>query len=239
MLTLQGDTVLTPVFGAPVRTTWSGDGSVAVDPPMSTYPAGTRMSLMALPNPGWYFQSWFDSPGVAALRPVTMTVPTHLYQAAFLPLPAQTTALILKVVGDGSIDASPRRPYYSLGSSVHLHAVAGPRAQFAGWVEDQNPSEHLSITMDKTKVWTARFVTTPSSRVLITPSGQPNAWRMEVVGWPGQRYQIYRRTVDTLTTPAPWQLVDTIANPLGTREWMIPPELRDPQAGFFQVVPIR
>ena len=236
-LTLQGDTSVTPVFGTQVQVFSTGSGSIRLEPLMNLYPAGTRVTLIPQPSAGWYFKDWSDSPGESTLRSYTVASASRSFQARFLPLPNGTVALVPQVVGDGVIEITPRLPYYSVGAHVHLHAVAGPHARFVGWAGEPSSSEHLSIVLGATKQYTAQFVTIPELNVVVTDSGQASGWRIEIHGYPGQRYEIYHRSVESLSSPVPWRFITRVSNPQGILHWPIPSSLRNDNS-LFQVIPL-
>jgi surface protein len=77
LIVVDGDKTVTATFQLktyPVTITTVGEGSVGVDPLLDEYPHGSRITLTAIPEPGWKLTSWSgDVSGTSSPVVVTIT----------------------------------------------------------------------------------------------------------------------------------------------------------------------
>ena len=146
----------------PVDVAIVGDGGVAKSPDLSSYAAGSSVTLTATPDAGASFIGW--SGDVTSTNPsVTVTVNAAMsITASFTNAPA-TYPVNVSVVGDGSVAKSPDQPTYTAGSSVTLTATPDAGESFVGWTGDvtsTNPS--VVVTVNAAVNVTATFTEAPS-----------------------------------------------------------------------------
>ena len=154
-----------------------GQGTVTLDPPGGQYVAGTKVTLQAMPDPGWAFTGWSgDLSGNT--NPVTLTMNSHkTVTATFTQL---TYTLTTQTVGNGDVLVTPPGPYY-YGDVVTLTAVADVGWQFTAWSGDlSSDANPATLTIDGNKAVTATFSaltytlttqTVGNGNVQITPPG--------------------------------------------------------------------
>ncbi len=102
----------------------AGSGSVTLAPPGGAYPAGTRVTLTALPAPGWAFAGWSGDLG-GAQSPVTLVLDgDRSVAAAFLPLPPPNQApsgSILEPPGPVSVEVGQPLQFSGSGTDPDGH----------------------------------------------------------------------------------------------------------------------
>src|SRR6266567_4423607 len=161
-----------------------GSGTIQSSVPTGPHPAGTSITLTAVPAPGWQFAGWSgDLTGTTNPATITLDRNKSITSTFTRILFTLTTAAI----GSGTITGNPPGALQPSGTSITLTAVPDPGWQFAGWSGDltgtTNPS---SITLDRNKSITATFTqifftltttTVGSGSIAINPPGssQPSA----------------------------------------------------------------
>jgi hypothetical protein len=137
----------------------SGSGSVSLSPPGGSYPAGTVVTLAALPASGFQFAGWSgDLTGAAS--PATLAMDgDRAVTATFTPLPVGFVSLDVAIDGLGSVATNPTGRVQPLGTLVSLSALPGADRGFAGWSGDLAGSANpASLLLDGHKRVTATFV---------------------------------------------------------------------------------
>jgi hypothetical protein len=132
----------------------TGPGSVTLDPPGGTYPAGTLVSVTATRDAGAVFDG-FGGSLVGTDSPQILTVDAdEIVTASF----TQHYALSVGATGPGSVTLDPPGGSYAAGSSITVTAVPDADATFTGWSGDlagaTNPE---TVVMDAAKSVTASF----------------------------------------------------------------------------------
>ena len=129
-------------------------GKVEVDPSMQDcYAAGTRVSLTAIAEEGYYFTQWSD--GITyAKRNITMTKDYDL-QAYFKP--EVCYALRINQTEGGVVIADPKKECYVAGKEVTLTAIAHDGYAFSQW-SDGELSAQRTIVMNDTITLSAVFI---------------------------------------------------------------------------------
>ncbi|MHB9004912.1 MAG: InlB B-repeat-containing protein, partial [Coriobacteriia bacterium] len=160
-LTLDGDKTLTAVFSQQVYTltvNTDGQGSVTLNPPGGSYPAGTQVELTAVPAPGWSFSAWSghlsgSNPQERILMDGDKTV-----TAAFT---LQSVQLTIQTEGSGTVIQDPAGPY-QFGDEVQLTALPETGWHFAQWSGDIMGTDNpFFITLATDKNITAAFERDP------------------------------------------------------------------------------
>ncbi|NLD72420.1 MAG: hypothetical protein GX649_06850, partial [Chloroflexi bacterium] len=134
-----------------------GQGTVARDPDMAAYVAGTEVTLTAMPAEGWVFTGWSgDLSGNQ--NPTTITMDSvKTVTATFIAVEDGHT-LNTAVEGQGRVDVSPAKDVYDEGEVVTLTAVPDPGWSFVGWSGDLTGSDNpATITVNDDITITATF----------------------------------------------------------------------------------
>jgi hypothetical protein len=106
--------------------TWSGGGSVTLNPSGGVYASTNIVTATATPSPGWSFLYWLgDASGSNPVLNITMSRDQAIY-AVF------GTTLSTTVAGSGSVLLYPGGPY-PYGSVVRLSAVPQSGNYFGAW----------------------------------------------------------------------------------------------------------
>ena len=107
-----------------------GSGTVDINPDLPSYPAGTMVTLTALPAPGWSFSGWSgDLTGSTSPADVTINDDTTIY-ANFTQ---DEYVLNVSINGGGTVTRNPDLATYHYGQSVTLTAVPAPGWTFSNW----------------------------------------------------------------------------------------------------------
>jgi hypothetical protein len=134
-----------------------GNGAVDVDP-IGPYLEGTIVTLTAIPDEGWVFDSW-SGDLISSDNPDTITMDSDkTVTVTFLEL----FDLVVDTVGSGTVNLDPEPGPYVDGTSVELTAVPDSGWKFVGWSGDlsgdTNPG---TIIMDSDKAVVATFEELP------------------------------------------------------------------------------
>jgi hypothetical protein len=171
VLTINQTNNIQAIFGTEVTTSVVGSGSILLNPP-NPVPFGVA-SATGIPDPGNYLRVWSGAAnGTNNTTTFFVTNATPAVGALFVTVPPGTCTLNVMVNGPGTVSVDPQKPYYSLGETVTLTAVAtNANASFNGWAGDTGGTANpLTLTLDTNRVVIANFGSTPS--VMITPPTQ-------------------------------------------------------------------
>ena len=129
------------------------------------FAAGTTVSVIARPDPGYQFTGWTGACSGTATCVLTMNANASV-QATFAPLPAGQFALTVHTYGIGTVVSSPGgiscgpscSAGYPGGTVVTLNAVPGTGFQFGGWSGACSGMGACVVTMDFVQFVDATFV---------------------------------------------------------------------------------
>ena len=141
----------------------TGPGTITLDPPGGTYPAGTVVTVTATPDAGAAFTG-FAGDLAGTITPQLLTVDADKTVSASFAL-APSFTLTVTPTGAGTVALSPPGGTYLAGTIVTLTATPGNFAwRFGNWGGDATgTSNPLLLTMDASKSVQAAFV--PSGQV--------------------------------------------------------------------------
>jgi len=141
-----------------LTTSVTGSGSITRNPNMASYPAGTVVTLTAVPAAGFVFTGWSgDLSGSANPNTITMSANRSVTANFAVSQPGPFT-LNVTVNGSGSVSRSPNQATYPNGTIVTLTATANSGNQFTGWSGDLAGSANPgTITMNSNKNVVANF----------------------------------------------------------------------------------
>ena len=156
----------------------TGPGTVTLDPPGGTYPAGTVVTATATPDPGAAFLGWSGArSGTTSPQQLVVDGDKSL-AASFAPL----HTLSVGTTGPGSVTLSPPGGSYTAGTLVTLIAVPGANAVFNGWggalSGNANP-ETLTVNADTavsasfTQLFTVTATSSGPGSVSLSPPNGP------------------------------------------------------------------
>ena len=189
-----------------------GSGTIQSSVPAGPHPAGTSITLTAVPAPGWQFAGWSgDLTGTT--NPATITLDrnksiTATFTRIFFTL---TTA----TAGSGSITVNPPGNSQPSGTSIMLTAVPAPGWQFSGWSGDLTGTTNpATITLDRNKSIAATFTqifftlttaTVGSGSVTVNPPGatQPSGTSITLTAVPAAGWQFAGWSGDLTGTTNP------------------------------------
>jgi uncharacterized repeat protein (TIGR02543 family) len=134
-----------------------------LDPAWPTYPAGTVVTLTAVPNAGYAFNGWSgDLAGLA--NPTTITMTTNQSVTANITASSATYTLTTTST-NGTVALNPAGPVYPINTVVTVTAVPNPGYAFTGWSGDLAGSANpTTITMTANKSITANTILPPLPR---------------------------------------------------------------------------
>ncbi len=134
---LNANTTVTGTFtGGPsytLATSTTGPGTITQSPSGTLFPAGTSITLTAVPGSGGSFTSWSSGPcagSTATTCNFNISANTSA-SATFATLPEYT--LTVAIVGPGTVTVSPSGTTFPAQTLITLTAVPNAGATFAGW----------------------------------------------------------------------------------------------------------
>jgi hypothetical protein len=160
-ITMNDDKAVTAIFtqiNYALTVTADDHGSVTKSPNPNqegVYPSWTEVTLTAVPNAGWQFESW-GGDLTGSTNPGTITMDgDKTVMANFTEV---TYTLTVGTVGSGGVIKSPTQVSYLEGTEVTLTAVPSAGWQFSSWSGDLTGNTNpATITMDSNKTVTATF----------------------------------------------------------------------------------
>ena len=156
ILTMDAHKSVTAVFVETytLSTTLRGNGQLIVDPKQDAYFAGDKVTLTALPEPGWVFSGWCgDLTGDE--NPAALIIDGNMVVVAQFE---RTFALTTAVLGSGQLIVDPHQETYIAGEPVTLTAVPDRGWTFTGWIGDAaGHSNPLVVRVDRNKHIIASF----------------------------------------------------------------------------------
>jgi uncharacterized repeat protein (TIGR02543 family) len=161
VITITGDTTATANFGQiqfyDLDILYDGEGSVALDPALVSYPDGTVVKLTATADPDWIFSGWSgDVQGSANPAFITMTKNSTVTATFIQGGPFE---LNVTTEGQGSVTKSPQKTEYAAGEEVTLTAAPLSGWIFSNWKGDLTGSANpVKINMTADKNITAVFI---------------------------------------------------------------------------------
>ncbi len=139
------------------------NGSVTKTPQRTTYSLGETLTLQAVPNTGYHFDSWTGNLSGTS-NPATLTMDSDKVVAANLAI---NTYTLSTTSASGSVIRTPDKALYSHGEVITLQGVPGAGRWFANWSGDLNGTGNpATLLMDSNKSVTANFTDIP-------PDSQP------------------------------------------------------------------
>ena len=162
----------------------TGAGTVTRDPNLTTYPAGTQVTLTATANSGYTFVNWTEGTTILGTNPtLTITMNSNrTITANFASSGGEQQTYTLTVVvnpqGGGTVTVSPQKTAYTAGETVTLTATPANGYAFVNWTEGTQvlgTNATLSITMTSNRTITANFQQVQAGQytvtILINPAG--------------------------------------------------------------------
>ncbi len=171
-ITMDGDKSITATFTLnqyTLTTNVVGNGSITLDPTGGTYDYGTVVTVEAVADTGWSFDSWSgDLSG--SDNPTTITIDGDKTITATFTINQYT--LTTNVVGNGSITLDPSGGTYDYGTVVTVEALPDSIGYFENWSGDLSGNDNpTTITMDSNKNITANIVTVSYRDMVTVPEG--------------------------------------------------------------------
>ena len=155
-----------------ITTNIVGQGTIEKDPNQETYLFGEVITLTAIADPGWSFDSW-SGDLITTTNPYSdIIIGNAVVTATFTQ---DQYSLTLHTLGSGSVVPDPAPGPYHYNDVVTLTADAAPGWSFSGWsgdiISSTNPF-HVTIFSDT--VITATFIEIPPTcyALTLTHSGQ-------------------------------------------------------------------
>jgi hypothetical protein len=151
-----------------LSTSTLGEGQVLIEPEQDSYPAGSIVTLTAIPNEGAFFAGWqgafnqADNPlNIIITRDVALT-------ATFTSERPTTHNLSLSILGQGRV--WPSSSSHISGTVVNLLAQPEPGWAFQAWGGAVSSTlTSTTLLMDAPKTLRATFIQSPSHFTIFLP----------------------------------------------------------------------
>lgn len=132
----------------------TGNGSVQIEPDLTTYPANSAVELTAVADSGWVFDSW-DRDAIGNDNPIQIKIDSNkTVTAKFI----QTFTITINITGNGSVQMAPDLPAYPINSFVQITALPDNGWIFTGWDGDvQDSSSVINVQIDNDKTFNVIF----------------------------------------------------------------------------------
>ncbi|MGB5924807.1 MAG: hypothetical protein WBH01_01755 [Dehalococcoidia bacterium] len=141
-----------------LTTSVSPSGGGSVSPPGGAYPAGSQVTLTAMPASGYTFSNWAGAAG-GSQNPITISMNSNKSITAYFEETGVTYyTLTTSVSPSGGGSVSPAGGTYAAGSQVTLTAMPASGYSFNNWGGDASGSQNpITIIMNSNKSITAYF----------------------------------------------------------------------------------
>lgn len=148
----------------------SPGGQVSVNPSGGSYPAGTTVTLTALPDSGYAFTGWSGALSGNA-NPATLLMDADKSVFASFATATQYSVTVQPATG-GSVTLSPPGGLYAAGTLLTVTAVPASGYRFGSWGGAlSGTSNPTTLVVDSNKTISASFVRQYSVDVTTTGSG--------------------------------------------------------------------
>ncbi|HXI51066.1 MAG TPA: lamin tail domain-containing protein, partial [Candidatus Saccharimonadales bacterium] len=218
-VTMTRDKEVEALFGTPVTTSFIGSGTIVPNPGIAFHPYGSTLRLTAIPQAGSYFVRWGNG---STINPLTLSItsPNQTYIALFASLGgSQSYAFTAIVDGPGSVMVSPPGNLFPSGTSLTITATPEQGQDFLGWSGGAGGTANpLTLTLDASKVVTARFSKRASLRLASPSEGED--LRLTITGEMDTAYRILGST-----NLADWMEIGRATNVYGTVQFSDPDAL--------------
>lgn len=192
-LRMTRDQTVQAVFGAALKVTAVGGGTVVRFPDRALYPYGTRIQLSPIASAGNSFYVWggMSNPTNTPQSLIFNTAPRSV-SALFSNLPPGEVSLTLAASGLGTVGASSPGTQFPVGTRLQITATPDEGQDFLGWEGDATGTANpISITLESSRFIRALFTLRPrlvaSAETSLAGS---NVVRVTVQGTPGSA-QVY------------------------------------------------
>ncbi|MCB8935213.1 MAG: InlB B-repeat-containing protein [Candidatus Promineofilum sp.] len=196
-ITVTKNMNITALFAVPSFTVTTSanppeGGSVTLNPPGGSYPAGTTVTVSATANNGYTFTEWTgdlggNAPSQDVLVDEDLTIVANFAQPQF--------TFNATSAGNGTVDWTPKKNFYAAGEAIMVEAMADPGFAFSDWTGTISSTVNpLSFTISQDTTLVANFVAAQTYTIDVTvPGGGGTVTRDK----PGPNYPL--DTVVTLT----------------------------------------
>lgn len=134
-----------------------GNGTVEPDPDNATYPASEFVTVTALPDTGWEFDSWSGDLSGSTNPDQIMMDDDKTAIATFTPI-EYSLDVGVNPGGAGAVSKNPDKATYYYDDVVSLTAAAEPGWTFDSWSGDLiSTTNPVQVTIDGNKNITANF----------------------------------------------------------------------------------
>lgn len=171
-------------------------GYIIKHPEEDIYTFGTLLNLEAVPNEGFWFDSWSGDLN-SKNNPLNISIERNLnLKANFVPSLHTVNTNIYPYINCGSITKNPQQIYYVYGSTVTLTVAPAEGWEFVGWSVDSDSitftKNPLELTVKKNLNINAHFkLTTHTITTFILPTSDAG----NIVVNPKLTYYLYGTNV--------------------------------------------
>jgi len=187
-----------------------GNGTVAKNPDYAVYAHGETVTLTAMADPGWKFNSW-SGDIESTENPVNVTMDSSkTIIATFIQ---EYYTLTVDIDGSGTVAIDPLQPTYTYGTRINLTANPSLGWSFSYWSGDISSYDNpLIFTITGNTTITAHFTQNQYTLIIII-DGQG-----QVIKNPNQTTYVYGDSVElTAIADIGWQFSHWSGDLEGTR----------------------
>ena len=169
-VTMNANASLTATFKRIVNlvVTPTGQGSVMVEPQVTTYLEGAVVQLTATASAGWQFIEWTGAL-TGSQNPAALTLDTDKQVAAVFK---QLFKVTTEVIGRGTVTVVPKLEQYAYGTTVTVVASAPSGYRFVSWGGDlSGTNTPAALMVDGDKHVIATFLPLWFLEVTASPGG--------------------------------------------------------------------
>ncbi|MEM7131328.1 MAG: Ig-like domain-containing protein [Chloroflexota bacterium] len=208
-----------------VGVTITGQGAVSVDPDTGPYYLNQIVSLEAVAEPGWSFDSWGND--LTGITPQSdLTIDGDMSVTALFTQDQYTLTIGNSGTGTGSVVITPTKATYVYGEEITLMATASPGSQLTSWSGAGLSGNELTVTLTMTQSesvvaeFTQEFYTvtvqeTAGGMITLSPPSNPDGYvyneivTASALPTSGYTFQNWTGALDGDRTPALHTVVES------------------------------
>jgi uncharacterized protein (TIGR02145 family)/uncharacterized repeat protein (TIGR02543 family) len=156
-------------------------GMVSRNPDLTSYAAGTEVTVTATPAEGYTFVNWSGA-STSTNHEIELTINNNLTLTAnfeLTPPDSYPLEIVINPAGSGTVSRDPNEEIYQHGTEVTVTAAPNQGYVFTGWSGASISEEReITVTMNNPQTLTANFQLISVAHYTLTVAGSPAAGGM-------------------------------------------------------------